>query len=56
MTEADYERALSLLHIAEKGVADYLIEFGGNESLVSVAHALVEALTLLGVELLEVKK
>ena len=55
MTEADYERALSLLQIAEKELAEYVVSFGGDR-LVNVSHALSEALTLLGVELLEVGK
>jgi hypothetical protein len=53
MTEADYERALQLLQIAEKDLAEYVVSFGGDR-LVSVAHALSDALRILGVELLEV--
>ncbi len=56
MTEADYERALRLLQVAEKDLADYVIEFGGNDRLLGVCHALVEAMCLLKVEFLEVEK
>lgn len=55
MTEADYERAVSLLQTAEKELAEYVIDFGGDR-LVSVSHALVEAMCLLKIEPLEVSK
>lgn len=54
MTEADYERALSLLQVAEKEVAEY-VKATGDAKMIGVSHALSEVLTLLGVELLEVK-
>lgn len=54
MTEADYERALSLLTTAEKEVAEFVMSTG-DAHMIGVAHLLSEALTLLGVELLEVK-
>lgn len=53
MTEADYERALSLLQIAEKEVAEFVVDTG-DERMIGVAHTLSEALTLLGVKLMEV--
>ena len=55
MTEADYERALALLAVAERDVAEFVMSTG-DEHMIAVAHALSEALTLLGVKLLEVRK
>jgi hypothetical protein len=55
MTEADYERALSLLTDAERDVAEYVMDTG-DDRMIAVAHAMSEALTLLGVELKEVVK
>jgi len=55
MTEADYERALALLAVAERDVAEFVMATG-DEHIIGVAQALSEALTLLGVKLLEVRK
>jgi hypothetical protein len=55
MTEADYERAVSLLAMAEKDVAEFVMATG-DERMIAVSHALIEALTLLEIEPLEVSK
>ncbi len=54
LTEAGYEQALSLLQVAEKEVAEYVRDTGESRML-SVSQTLIEVLTMLGVEMLEVK-
>lgn len=51
MTEADYERVMSLLQNAEKELAEHVVRYGDSGGLLSICRYLIEALTLMGVEL-----
>lgn len=51
MTEADYERALSLLQNAEKELAEHVSMYGDSGGLLGICRTMTEALAILGVEL-----
>ena len=51
MTEADYERVMSLLQNAEKELAEHVVRYGDSGGLLGICRYLIEALTLMGVEL-----
>lgn len=51
MTEADYERVMSLLQTAEKELAEHVVRYGDSGGLLGICRTMTEALTLMGVEL-----
>jgi hypothetical protein len=56
MTQADYERVMSLLQSAEKDLAEHVSTYGDSGGLLGICRSMTEALALMGVELLPLEK